>query len=123
MDTFNKIFEIIDDNGQKMPEFVYLELMNLFKVHHQEMTDNIEKAKNERAKSLREIKSVFFNLTQEQDLKIKTLEQEKKDLVAELMFEKKKTNKLIEYVEKNENTKIEFSGLNFQNYLKKYNNN
>lgn len=123
MDTFNKIFEIIDDNGQKMPEFVYLELMNLLKVHHKEMTDNTDTYKDNLLVKYRKMVQIQATSILEKDLEIERLEQEKKDLVAELMFEKKKTNKLIEYVEKNENTKIEFSGLNFQNYLKKYNNN
>jgi len=40
MEAFNKIFNVIEDNSQQIPEGVYLQLMNLLKDQHKELNNN-----------------------------------------------------------------------------------
>jgi hypothetical protein len=114
METFNKIFEIIDENAEQIPNGLYLSLMNLLKDHHKEINENDTEKLNHQINILKGLVKEFCDDTHR-------LEEEKKDLIAELMYEKKKTNKLIKHIEINENTKVEFEGLDFMTYKKNFN--
>ena len=117
MDTFNKIFEVIDDNGQKMPEFVYLELMNLLKVHHKEIKESATEQLLLKDEKIKELEIISLEL-------MKTINRgheiiKEKDL--EIIYEKKKTNALIRHI--GGGVQFNKSYMKYKLEQNKYNNN